>query len=136
MPSTAHRKKSNGSLELEVENTGEDSYLSKVITMVREAQEAKSKTQALSDKAAFWLTVIALTVGFATLAGWLISGRDFQFSLARAEVGIILSPAVGTILMSASTVIVAINADACKRIKKGHFRLNRLILFPQHRPVK
>lgn len=83
----------DGSLELEVENTGEDSYLSKVITMVREAQEAKSKTQALSDKAAFWLTVIALTVGFATLAGWLISGRDFQFSLARmATVMVITCP--------------------------------------------
>ena len=83
----------DGSLELEVENTGEDSYLSKVITMVREAQEAKSKTQALSDKAAFWLTVTALTVGFATLAGWLISGRDFQFSLARmATVMVITCP--------------------------------------------
>lgn len=83
----------DGSLELEVENTGEDSYLSKVITMVREAQEAKSKTQALSDKAAFWLTVAALTVGFATLAGWLISGRDFQFSLARmATVMVITCP--------------------------------------------
>ncbi len=83
----------DGSLELEVQNTGEDSYLSKVITMVREAQEAKSKTQALSDKAAFWLTVAALTVGFATLAGWLISGRDFQFSLARmATVMVITCP--------------------------------------------
>ncbi|MFW9825401.1 MAG: HAD-IC family P-type ATPase, partial [Candidatus Thorarchaeota archaeon] len=52
----------DGSLEIQVENTGEDSYLSKVINLVRNAQASKSKTQRLADKAAFWLTIIALTV--------------------------------------------------------------------------
>ena len=83
----------DGSLELQVEGAGEDSYLSKVINMVREAQAAKSKTQALSDQAAMWLTVIALTVGAATLAGWLIAGQGLQFSIARmATVMIITCP--------------------------------------------
>lgn len=82
-----------GSLEVEVENTGEDSYLSKVIELVREAQEAKSKTQRLADKAAFWLTVIALTVGFITLIAWLIYGKDFTFSIERmATVMVITCP--------------------------------------------
>jgi len=83
----------SGSLELEVEGTGEDSYLSKVINMVRQAQSAKSKTQALSDRAAMWLTIVALTVGAATLAGWLIAGQGLQFSIARmATVMIITCP--------------------------------------------
>ncbi len=83
----------DGSLELQVEGAGEDSYLSKVINMVREAQAAKSKTQALSDRAAMWLTIIALTVGAATLAGWLIAGQGLQFSIARmATVMIITCP--------------------------------------------
>ncbi|MFP4268677.1 MAG: heavy metal translocating P-type ATPase, partial [Spirochaetaceae bacterium] len=83
----------DGSLELKVEGAGEDSYLSKVITMVREAQAAKSKTQALSDRAAMWLTIIALSVGAATLAGWLIAGAGLQFSIARmATVMIITCP--------------------------------------------
>jgi len=83
----------DGSIELRVENSGDDSYLSKVITMVREAQAAKSRTQALSDRAAFWLTIIAVTVGIATLVLWLISGRDLQFSIARmATVMIITCP--------------------------------------------
>lgn len=83
----------DGSLEIEVEGAGEDSYLSKVIEMVREAQAAKSKTQALSDKAAFWLTIVALSVGIATLAGWLVAGRDLQFSIARmATVMVITCP--------------------------------------------
>src|SRR6056297_655619 len=83
----------DGSLELQVEGAGEDSYLSKVINMVREAQAAKSKTQALSDRAAMWLTIVALTVGAATLAGWLIAGQGLQFSIARmATVMIITCP--------------------------------------------
>jgi Cu2+-exporting ATPase len=83
----------DGSLEIEVEGAGEESYLSKVITMVREAQAAKSRTQALSDRAAFWLTVIAITVGLATFGGWLAAGAGLQFSIARmATVMIITCP--------------------------------------------
>lgn len=83
----------DGSIELKVEGAGEDSYLSKVITLVREAQSAKSKTQALSDRAAKWLTIVALTVGAVTLAAWLIAGQGLQFSIARmATVMIITCP--------------------------------------------
>jgi len=83
----------DGSVELRVEGAGDESYLSKVINMVREAQAAKSKTQALSDRAAFWLTIVAITVGVATLVAWLIVGRDLQFSIARmATVMVITCP--------------------------------------------
>jgi Cu2+-exporting ATPase len=83
----------DGSLELRVKSAGDDSYLAKVIAMVREAQAAKSKTQALSDRAAFWLTIVAITAGVATLAAWLIAGQDLQFSIARmATVMVITCP--------------------------------------------
>jgi Cu2+-exporting ATPase len=81
----------NGSIKVEVEGTGEDSYLSKVVNMVREAQNRKSKTQKLADRAAFWLTVVALTVGFGTLAIWLLLGRDFAFSLERMVTVMVIS---------------------------------------------
>ncbi len=83
----------DGALELRVEGTGEDSYLSKVIAMVREAQNTKSKTQALSDKAAFWLTIVAISVGLATLVGWLVAGQGLQFAITRmATVMVITCP--------------------------------------------
>ena len=83
----------DGSMELRVESSGEDSYLSKVINMVREAQAAKSKTQALSDRAALWLTIVAITVGLSTLVAWLFAGQGLQFSIARmATVMIITCP--------------------------------------------
>ncbi len=73
----------DGSLEVEVGNIGKDSYLSKVVDMVKKAQESKSKTQNLADRAAFWLTIVALTVGFSTLFVWYYISKDFTFALAR-----------------------------------------------------
>ncbi len=81
----------NGSLKVKVQGTGEDTYLSKVITMVREAQGRKSKTQKLADRAAFWLTIVALAVGFGTLTVWLILGKDFAFALERMVTVMVIS---------------------------------------------
>jgi len=83
----------NGSLTVGVKQVGEDAYLSKVINMVRDAQNKKSKTQNLADRIAFWLTIIALTIGFGTLATWLIVGKPFVFALERmATVMVIACP--------------------------------------------
>ena len=81
----------NGSLKVKVEHTGKDSYLNKVITMVQEAQKTKSKMQNLSDRAAKWLTFIALAVGFGTLFLWLALGKDFVFALERMVTVMVIS---------------------------------------------
>ncbi|MFW5822004.1 MAG: copper-translocating P-type ATPase [Tangfeifania sp.] len=81
------------SIKVKVGQAGENAYLNKVINMVREAQGEKSKTQHLADRIAFWLTIIALTVGFGTLAAWLIIGQPFVFALERmASVMVITCP--------------------------------------------
>ncbi|MFP4550510.1 MAG: copper-translocating P-type ATPase [Spirochaetales bacterium] len=83
----------DSAIDVEVTKSGEESYLSQVIEMVESAQASKSKTQTLSDKAAFWLTIVAITVGVVTLAGWLVAGRDLQYSIARmATVMVITCP--------------------------------------------
>ncbi len=73
-----------GALVVEVEKTGESSYLNQVITLVREAQESQSRTQNLADRAAYWLTLVALTAGAVTFAAWYgVLGETFVFSLER-----------------------------------------------------
>ena len=72
-----------GSLKVRVDKSGQDSYLNKVIALVQEAQAAKSQTQDLADRAAKWLTFIALGAGFGTLAVWLAKGQTFAFALER-----------------------------------------------------
>ncbi len=73
----------NGSLTVKVSRTGKDSYLSQVVELVRKASESKSRSQDLANRAAFWLTMIALTVGGVTLVSWLVFGVDFVFALER-----------------------------------------------------
>ncbi len=81
----------NGTLRVKVEGTGKDSYLNKVISMVQEAQKTKSKTQHLADRAAKWLTYVALGVGIGTLVVWLMLGADFQFALERMVTVMVIS---------------------------------------------
>jgi Cu2+-exporting ATPase len=73
-----------GSLTAEVQKTGRDSYLSQMIGLVEEAQQSKSRSQDLANRAALWLTIIALSAGAVTLILWFgIINKDFAFSLER-----------------------------------------------------
>jgi len=81
----------NGALKIKVRHTGEDSYLSKVIGLVTEAQQTKSKSQNLADRAAGWLFYIALGAGIATLIVWLSLGKEFDYALERMVTVMIIS---------------------------------------------
>jgi len=73
-----------GSLTVEVNRTGEESFLSQVIELVRQAQESKSRTQDLANRAAFWLTLAALGAGAVTFLVWTaFTTKDFVFALER-----------------------------------------------------
>ena len=72
-----------GAITVDVRRTGADSYLSQVIELVRKAQETRSRTQDLANRAAMWLTVIAIGGGTVTLVAWLGAGREFSFALER-----------------------------------------------------
>lgn len=74
----------DGSLTVEVTKTGDESFLSQVVSMVQKAQESKSRSQDLANTAAMVLTFIAIGAGALTLAVWFgIVGREFVFSLER-----------------------------------------------------
>lgn len=81
----------NGSIKVRVEHTGEENYLEKVINLVQDAQKTKSSTQHLADRAAKWLTYIALSAGFITLAAWLVVGAELDFSLERMVTVMVIS---------------------------------------------
>lgn len=103
----------NSTLKVQVEHTGKDSYLNKVITMVDEAQRTKSKMQNLSDRAAKWLTYIALGIGFGTLAVWLFLGFPFVFALERmVTVMVIACPhALGLAIPLVVAISTAVSAQ-------------------------
>ena len=74
-----------GVLTVTVERTGSESFLSQVIELVRSAQQSKSRTQDLANRAARWLTIVALGGGAVTLLVWLaFMHAEFPFALERA----------------------------------------------------
>ncbi len=81
----------DGSLEIRVEGVGENSYLSKVINLVKEAQASKSKNQALADRAAFWLTFVAISAGVITFASWVFISGDVAFAIERAATVLVIA---------------------------------------------
>jgi Cu2+-exporting ATPase len=72
-----------GAVTIEVKATGEKTYLSQVIEMVRQAQASRSRTQDVANRAAGWLTYIALIAGFGSLGFWLLAGQPYEFAVER-----------------------------------------------------
>ncbi|MGZ4949222.1 MAG: copper-translocating P-type ATPase [Halobacteriota archaeon] len=74
-----------GAITVEVKKTGKDSFLSQVIDLVKEAQQSKSRTQDLADRAALALVIIALAAGGVTFLVWqLLIATSVDFGLERA----------------------------------------------------
>ncbi len=80
----------DGALKIEVSKVGDDTFLSQVIRLVREAQESKSKTQRFADTAAKWLFYIAVTAGIITFTVWMAIGYDLNFAITRAVTVIVI----------------------------------------------
>jgi P-type Cu2+ transporter len=80
----------NGSLKIKVMHGAKDSYLSQVIKLVHDAQQSKSKTQLMADKAAQWLTLIALVAGIATFLYWYLDDRGLAFAMERMVTVIVI----------------------------------------------
>lgn len=80
-----------GSLVLSVTKTGEDTYLSQVITLVKEAQESKSRAQDLANRAAKWLFYGALAAGLITFTTWLLLGSSVSFAIERMVTVLIIA---------------------------------------------
>ncbi len=103
-----------GSLTVLVTRTGKESFLSQVIGLVKEAQESKSRSQNLADRAALWLTGIALVGGAVTMAVWLlVLDENFAFALERmVTVMVIACPhALGLAIPLVVAVSTALSAS-------------------------
>ncbi len=80
----------NGSIKVTVSHAAKDSYLSQVIQLVSDAQKSKSQTQLLADKAARWLTIVALVSGIATFLYWYFTGQPLAFAMERMVTVIVI----------------------------------------------
>lgn len=80
----------DGSLTVKVTKLGEDTALAGIMRLVSEAQTSKSNVQILADKAAFYLTFIALGAAIITFIFWFIA-KDAGFALERSVTVLIIA---------------------------------------------
>ena len=73
----------SGSLRIEVTGTGDQTALARIMRLVEQAQTSRSRAQALADRAAYWLTIVALGAGAVTLIAWLLAGATGAYAVER-----------------------------------------------------
>lgn len=110
----------DGALKVKVSGIGEKTFLAGVMRLVAEAEVSKSRLQILSDRAALYLTVVAVGGGTITLVAWLAAGAEVGFAVARfVAVLVIACPhALGLavpLVASISTTMAAQNGFLVKR---------------------
>ncbi len=109
----------DGSLKVTVSKIGDETFLAGVMRLVAEAESSKSRLQMLSDRAAFFLTFVAVVTGAITLAVWLtIADPAFAVSRMVAVLVIACPHALGLaipLVASISTTKAAQNGFLVKR---------------------
>ena len=103
----------DGSLRVRVTATGEETALAGIMRLVDEAQQSKSDTQLLADKAAGWLFYVALGVAAITAVAWIIAvGFDVAVIARVATVLVIACPhALGLAVPLVVAITTALGAQ-------------------------
>ena len=74
----------SGSLRVEVMGTGDRTALAGIMRLVAQAQSSRSRAQALADRAAFILTLVAVGAGVVTFVVWIVlRPGDPAFAIER-----------------------------------------------------
>ncbi len=97
----------DGSLTVRVTKTGEDTAISQIMDLIREAQGTKPQVQRLADRAAGWLTYTALIVGTFTFLFWFFinpQGAIFAGTLAITVIVIACPHALGLAIPTVTTI--------------------------------
>jgi Cu2+-exporting ATPase len=80
-----------GSLRVEVTGAGEKTALAGIMRLVEQAQTSRSRAQALADRAAYALTIVAVVAAVLTLAGWSLAGAPAAFVVERVVTVLVIA---------------------------------------------
>ncbi len=103
----------SGSLRVRIARTGDQTMLAGIMRLVAEAQSSRSRAQALADRAAYWLTLVALGVAMITLIAW-TAARGFD-SVTLERVVTVLVVACPHALGLAIPLVIAISTGLSAR---------------------
>ena len=114
----------DGSLRVRVTATGNETALAGIMRLVEQAQQSKSKTQVLADKAAGWLFYVAIAAAIITAVAWTIAtGFNLEVLTRVVTVLVIACPhALGLAIPLVVAITTAMGA------RNGILVRNRLAL--------
>jgi Cu2+-exporting ATPase len=81
----------SGSLRVRVSRTGEGTMLAGIMRLVAEAQTSRTRTQALADRAAYWLTLVAIGVALLALVAWTMAVGFGDYTLERVVTTLVVA---------------------------------------------
>jgi Cu2+-exporting ATPase len=81
----------SGSLRVEITGTGEKTALAGIMRLVAQAQTSRSRAQALADRAAFFLTIVAVAAALVTLVSWSLAGKDAAYVIERVVTVLVIA---------------------------------------------
>jgi Cu2+-exporting ATPase len=81
----------SGSLRVRISRTGESTMLAGIMRLVQEAQTSRTRVQALADRAAYWLTLVAVGMALLALAGWTAVRGFGDYTLERVVTTLVVA---------------------------------------------
>ena len=114
----------NGTLRVRATKIGADTALAQIVKLVQEAQNSKAPAQRLADRAAFWLVLVALIGGAATLLAWLLAGRSLATAILFAITVVVITCPDALGLATPTAIMVGTGLGA----KRGILFKNALAL--------
>ena len=111
-----------GTLKVKITKIGEDTTISQISRMVRDAQSSKPQSQKLADRAANYLTLAALGVGSLTFFfWWVLIGTDLVFALTLTITVIVIAcpHALGLAIPTVTSIATNLAARSGMLIKTG-----------------
>lgn len=80
-----------GSLHVEVTGIGDETALAGIMRLVEQAQSSRSRAQALADRAAYFLTIIAIASAVLTAIVWPVLGKPWDFTMERVVTVLVIA---------------------------------------------
>ncbi len=80
-----------GSFRVEITGAGDNTALAGIMRLVSHAQTSRSRAQALADRAAFFLTIVAIGAGLLTFVAWLVAGAELDFVVTRVVTVLVIA---------------------------------------------
>lgn len=81
----------DGSLRVEVTRTGARTALAGIMRLVAEAQTSRSRAQVLADRAALWLTIVALLAAAVTAVAWMLAKAPGEYTVERVVTVLVIA---------------------------------------------